>query len=77
VFTSYLKLQWAYRPTLFLELFIGLTNTMVKEPFMKIIFDLCQQEDPNGGIDIFFFLSHLSFFRVFRPQTGHGQIRPR
>ena len=52
-------------------------NTMVKEPFIKKIFDICQPEDPNGGINIFLNFSHLSFFRVFRPQTGHGQIRPR
>ena len=37
-------------------------NTMVKEPFMKIIFDVCQPEDPNGGIDIFFEFFTLKLF---------------
>jgi len=33
---------------------------MVKEPFMKILFDVCQPEDPNGGKEIF-----LEFFTLF------------
>jgi len=37
-------------------------NTMVKEPFMKKIFDVCQPEDPNGGIDIFF---EIFTFKLF------------
>ena len=55
VFTSYLKWQWAYK----LGTFPSPKNTMVKEPFMKKIFDVCQPEDPNGGIDIF-----LKFFTL-------------
>jgi len=38
---------------------------MLKKPFMKKIFDVCQPEDPNGGKDIFLKFSHLSFFRVY------------
>jgi len=46
----------------FLGTFTKPKNTMVKEHFMKIIFEECQSEDPNGGIDIFFEFFTLKLF---------------
>ena len=44
---------------------------MVKEPFMKKIFDVCQPEDSNGGIDIFLSFSH--FLEYSGPKTDVGK----
>jgi len=46
---------------------------MVKEPFMKIIFDVCQPEDPNGGIDIFFFFHTSAFLEYSGPKSDMGK----